>query len=68
LAAGVHDLRGRGRPPLCAHLPWAVGFLIGAIVAPPDVVAPLAIARSARLAAAASVVLEGEGLAMMRLH
>src|SRR5947209_13859233 len=26
-------------------LPWAVGFLIGAIVAPPDVVAPLAIAR-----------------------
>src|SRR5689334_23695395 len=27
------------------NLPWAVGFLIGAIVAPPDVVAPLAIAR-----------------------
>src|SRR5438309_4623903 len=26
-------------------LPWAVGFLLGAIVAPPDVVAPLAIAR-----------------------
>src|ERR1019366_9378663 len=24
---------------------WAVGFLLGAIVAPPDVVAPLAIAR-----------------------
>src|SRR6476659_7881761 len=27
------------------NLPWAVGFLIGAIVAPPDVVAPRAIAR-----------------------
>ena len=26
-------------------LPWSVGFLLGAIVAPPDVVAPLAIAR-----------------------
>ena len=26
-------------------LPWGVGFLLGAIVAPPDVVAPLAIAR-----------------------
>jgi len=34
-----------------------------AIVAPPDVVAPLAIARPARLAAAALVLLEGEGLA-----
>ena len=26
-------------------LPWSIGFLLGAIVAPPDVVAPLAIAR-----------------------
>ena len=26
-------------------LPWNVGFLLGAIVAPPDAVAPLAIAR-----------------------
>src|SRR5207302_4598399 len=26
-------------------LPWTIGFLLGAIVAPPDVVAPLAIAR-----------------------
>src|SRR5215211_6455247 len=26
-------------------LPWAVAFVLGAIVAPPDVVAPLAIAR-----------------------
>ena len=35
-------------------LPWAVGFLLGAIVAPPDVVAPLAIARRLGTAAAAA--------------
>ena len=34
VAAGTHYLIG---------LPWNVGFLLGAIVAPPDVVAPLAI-------------------------
>ncbi len=44
-------------------LPWAVGFLIGAIVAPPDVVAPLAIARRLGLPRRLLVVLEGEGLA-----
>jgi CPA1 family monovalent cation:H+ antiporter len=43
--------------------PWAVGFLIGAIVAPPDVVAPLAIARPLGLPRRLLVVLEGEGLA-----
>jgi len=52
---------------LAAHyilgLPWAVGFLIGAIVAPPDVVAPLAIARRLGLPRRLLVVLEGEGLA-----
>ena len=36
VAAATHYLIG---------LPWGVGFLLGAIVAPPDVVAPLAIAR-----------------------
>ena len=36
VAAATHYLIG---------LPWNVGFLLGAIVAPPDVVAPLAIAR-----------------------
>ena len=45
------------------NLPWAVGFLIGAIVAPPDVVAPLAIARPLGLPRRLLVVLEGEGLA-----
>jgi Na+/H+ antiporter len=43
--------------------PWAVAFLIGAIVAPPDVVAPLAIARRLGLPRRLLVVLEGEGLA-----
>src|ERR1700751_2584680 len=44
-------------------LPWSVGFLLGAIVAPPDVVAPLAIARKLALPRRILVVLEGEGLA-----
>ncbi len=44
-------------------LDWAVGFLLGAIVAPPDVVAPLAIARRIGLPRRLLVVLEGEGLA-----
>src|ERR1700749_139044 len=43
--------------------PWAVGFVLGAIVAPPDVVAPLAIARRLGLPRRILVVLEGEGLA-----
>jgi CPA1 family monovalent cation:H+ antiporter len=42
---------------------WAVGFLLGAIIAPPDVVAPLAIARRLGLPRRLLVVLEGEGLA-----
>src|SRR3981081_4354503 len=45
------------------NLPWSVGFLIGAIVAPPDVVAPLALARRLGLPRRILVVLEGEGLA-----
>src|ERR1044071_4817874 len=44
-------------------LPWSIGFLLGAIVAPPDVVAPLAIARKLALPRRILVVLEGEGLA-----
>src|SRR5882757_4792478 len=42
---------------------WAVGFVLGAIIAPPDVVAPLAIARRLGLPRRLMVVLEGEGLA-----
>ncbi len=47
---------------LLLGLPWAIGFLLGAIVAPPDVVAPLAIARRLGLPHRLLVVLEGEGL------
>ena len=42
---------------------WTVGFVLGAIVAPPDVVAPLAIARRLGLPRRLLVILEGEGLA-----
>src|SRR3569833_1284885 len=44
-------------------LPWSIGFLLGAIVAPPDVVAPLAVARRLAIPRRILVVLEGEGLA-----
>ena len=42
---------------------WAVGFLLGAIISPTDVVAPLAIARKLGLPRRIVVILEGEGLA-----
>ncbi len=54
VAAATHYLIG---------LPWNVGFLLGAIVAPPDVVAPLAVARRLAIPRRIMVVLEGEGLA-----
>ena len=43
-------------------LPWAVGFVLGAIVSPPDAVAPLAIARRMQIPRRLLVILEGEGL------
>ena len=54
VAAAAHYVLG---------LPWPVGFVLGAIVAPPDVVAPLAIARRLGLPRRILVILEGEGLA-----
>lgn len=54
VAAGAHYVLG---------LPWGVGFVLGAIVSPPDVVAPLAIARRLKLPHRILVILEGEGLA-----
>ncbi|HXD45565.1 MAG TPA: Na+/H+ antiporter [Pseudolabrys sp.] len=45
------------------HFDWTVGFVLGAIIAPPDTVAPLAIARRLGLPRRLVVVLEGEGLA-----
>ena len=44
-------------------LAWPVGFVLGAIVSPPDAVAPLAIARRLQLPKRILVILEGEGLA-----
>jgi CPA1 family monovalent cation:H+ antiporter len=43
--------------------PWAVGFVLGAIVSPPDAMAPLSIARRLNIPRRIVVVLEGEGLA-----
>ena len=54
IAVAVHYLLG---------WQWAVAFLLGAIVAPPDVVAPLAIAQRLALPRRLLLVLEGEGLA-----
>ncbi len=45
------------------QLPLEVGFVLGAIVSPPDAVAPLAIARRLSLPRRVVVILEGEGLA-----
>jgi monovalent cation/hydrogen antiporter len=54
VAAATHFLLG---------FPWAVGFVLGAIISPPDAVAPLAIARRMQLPRRLLVILEGEGLA-----
>jgi monovalent cation/hydrogen antiporter len=54
VAAAAHWLLGLG---------WPVGFLLGAIVSPPDAVAPLSIARRMQLPRRILVILEGEGLA-----
>jgi Na+/H+ antiporter len=42
---------------------WQLGFVLGAIVSPPDAVAPLSIARRLCLPRRIVVILEGEGLA-----
>src|SRR5882757_37721 len=42
---------------------WQVGFVLGAIVSPPDAVAPLSVARRLHLPRRIVVILEGEGLA-----
>src|SRR5579872_1210372 len=54
VAAATHWLLG---------LAWPVGFVVGAIVSPPDSVAPISIAKRMRLPRRIIVVLEGEGLA-----
>ena len=54
VAAAAHWLLG---------MPLAVGFVLGAIVSPPDAVAPLTIIRRLGVPRRLIVVLEGEGLA-----
>ena len=54
VAAASHWLLG---------LAWPIGFVLGAIVSPPDVMAPLSIARRLQLPKRILVILEGEGLA-----
>ncbi len=53
-AAAAHWLLGLSLPE---------GFVLGAIVSPPDAVAPLAVARRMRIPRRILVILEGEGLA-----
>jgi CPA1 family monovalent cation:H+ antiporter len=43
-------------------VPWAVGFVLGAVVSPPDAVAPMAIARRFAVPSRILTILEGEGL------
>jgi len=54
VAAAAHLILG---------MPLAVSFVLGAIVAPPDAVAPLAIVRRLGVPRRLVVILEGEGLA-----
>ncbi len=44
------------------HWPWAIGFVLGAVVSPPDAVAPMAIARRLGIPKRILMILEGEGL------
>ena len=44
-------------------LDWPGGFVLGAIVSPPDAIAPLSIARRMEMPRQILVILEGEGLA-----
>ena len=43
-------------------LPWAVGFVFGAVISPPDAVASLAVTQNLRVPRKIIVILEGESL------
>lgn len=43
-------------------LPWAVAFILGAIVSPPDAVAAMAITQNVKLPKIVTTILEGESL------
>ena len=42
--------------------PWAVAFVLGAVVSPPDPIAPMAIARRLKMPKRLLTILEGEGV------
>jgi CPA1 family monovalent cation:H+ antiporter len=44
------------------NMPWAAGFVLGAVVSPPDVVAPMAVARRLQVPRRILTILQGEGL------
>src|SRR5437870_3388594 len=44
------------------HLPWPAAFALGAIVAPPDAVAVIAVTRRLGVSRQVETILEGEGL------
>jgi Na+/H+ antiporter len=48
---------------LLLGLPWTAGFVLGAIVSPPDAVAPLSVLQRMQIPRRILVILEGEGLA-----
>ncbi len=54
VAAATHWLLG---------LSWPVGFVLGAIISPPDAMAPLSVGRGLQLPRRILIILEGEGLA-----
>jgi monovalent cation/hydrogen antiporter len=54
VAAAAHWLMDLG---------WPVGFVLGAIVSPPDAIAPLSVARRMEIPLGILVILEAEGLA-----
>jgi Na+/H+ antiporter len=51
-----------GAAHLALGLPWGVAFVLGAVVSPPDTVAPMAIARRLQVPKRILTILEGEGL------
>ncbi len=44
------------------NMPWSVAFVLGAVVSPPDAVAPMAIMRRLTVPSRIGLILEGEGL------
>ncbi|MCU0703986.1 MAG: cation:proton antiporter, partial [Fimbriiglobus sp.] len=65
LAVGLVLFTAVGVAATCHYLfgwPWAAGFLLGAIVSPPDAVAATAVTRRVRVPRIVVTILEGESL------